>query len=218
MAQTTTLQPQVRRELIREAERCSVVAGGYPHGWERTTLETMAGHCRKAATVFDLDSTLATEPEDTGRFRSLYLIAEIGRQVRAAVKRTATDFRKYTDQHRRDDREFAELSTARAGELATAAVVVLPRLTSLPDGMLLVSQARFAANHDLLVQAGELLRRAVGPSLRLDVTDPRVAKVVEIAAELERLAKELEAEHAADQKKLHLALGFRDEREDTEQP
>lgn len=209
MTKPTVRRPLAWRELADQAEQCRIDALSWAPGqWERITLETMAGHCRTAATVFELDPTLVTEPEDTGRFRSLYLIAEIGRQVRSAVKRTRTDFRLYTDQHRRDDQDFAELSVMRAAELTTAAVVVLPRMTSSPDGLLSVSQVRFAANHYLLTEAVKLLRSAVIPSLRLDIEDPRVAKVVEIAEHLENEARVLAGEHEADLEKLHTALGL----------
>jgi hypothetical protein len=191
---------RMRRALLRCAAEVSEAAAGYPVGWAQEVLQTAAGHLRSVERVFDLDPTLLDEPLSTGRFRSLDLIAELGRMCRWQVRSAHAPGCNHEER-----RAEAEAILRRMGEITTRTLAALPRD---PAARLRASRDRLAANYDLVRDAAHLLQRTIVAALRQDPLDEQALQLQRTATRLDTLADQLQTEHRTHTDALHNALGL----------
>lgn len=181
------------------ARRCEQEHERFPddsieHKRAREILTAMAGHCRTAASVFGIDPTLATEPRDTGRFRSIDLLAELGRMIRPLLRQACSDHKLDRDHHP-ERWEEVEAIVVRAGQIARSTVDVVPRRDYFTVvGRRRISRERLAARaHHLSEAAGEI-RHACDVQLGPQAADPLVAYLAGMVSQLERYAEVLTTE------------------------
>lgn len=190
-------------DLQDAAQRCEQARIRFPGGTAdesraREILTGMAVHCRLAATVFDIDPTLATEPSDTDRFRAIDLLLEMARMVQPLL-RVACYYPDGVASHlapKQERWDEIEALFARAGEIAQSIVDVVPRrdyFTIVGAGRIM--RERLAARaHHLSEAAGEI-RHACDVQEGLPTGDaPLVEYLMSMVAQLERYAEVLTAE------------------------
>lgn len=194
-----------RGHLLGAAERCEQAGakfadGSAEHTRAREVLAGMAAHCRRAARVFDLDPTLATEPADTCRFRALDLLTELARQVKPLLMQAC--YREPASRTllppKQDQWDEVEALFTRAGEIASAIVDVVPRLDhATVTGARAISRERLAARaHHLSEAAGEI-RHACDVQDGLQVADPLIDYLRAMVEQIEHHADVLTAEREA---------------------
>lgn len=172
-------------------------------------LTGTAKPCRAAAEVFDLDPSLADESWTTGPFRSIELLTELARQLRAFLRGTVFSDHGLDRYPRAERWVEVEAMFARIRCLAERIPSVVPRReTATVAGMRAVSGARLAARYANVSDAAASVRAALVDALRVPYPDPRALELAELAEQLQRRADELDAEHTASCAAMNTALGF----------
>lgn len=207
MAGMTTQQ----RELLGNAAACERHRAHYPgddaeHVRAREMLSGMATACRAVVAVFDIDPTLADEPYGTGRFRGIDLLNGLVSQLRGFLRLSV--FANHPRLRPREQRwEEAEALYERALWFAEILPQVVPRAgAETVEGVRAVSRERLAAQNSSLATAAAIVRSAVADALRLAHPDPDALALIELAAQLERHAAELDVEHSASCESMTAAL------------
>lgn len=186
--------------LLAAAQRCVQARNRFlddstDHHRARWILAAMASHCRYAANVFAIDPTLASEPYNTGRFRSIDLLAEMARQVKPLLVQ-ACDPRDTGRMRPRQERwDEVEALFDRAKQIARTIVDVVPRHDHDTElGSRAISRDRLAANAHELADAAAQVRAACGAAqYNLPHVDPTVHELTAIARQLEQHATDLAA-------------------------
>lgn len=186
------------RALLQAAQRCVAAQDRFPddsadHKRAGVILAELAGHCRAAATVFDIDPTLADEPYDTGRFRWIDVLVEMTRQAKPLLTQACGD--RHLDRWPRAER-WAEIEalTSRAAQIAEAIPRVVPRRDHDTEaGSRAISRDRLAVHARDLALAAESVRDATQAARRLPHPDPMVLALAALAEQLERHAGDLAA-------------------------
>lgn len=199
---TTTAVPRDKQTLLDKADACDRQAAALDPeqpGADRARemLTTAAAHLRRAATVYDLDPTLADEPHGV---RDVDLLVEFGRQMPPLLRNCLSE--KNLDRWPRQGRwDEAEALFARLGGAAGRLIREVPRRDhATVEGSQAISRGRLAGNAYLLRRAAEMIRHALEPaSKRLPHQAPEVAELARLAAEVDRVAASLEPEEGKEE-------------------
>lgn len=210
----TTASHSSREYLVRCARRCMEQVDRYAelsadHARAREILTAMAGHCRTAAAVFDIDPTLFDDPYDSGRFRVLDLLAELARQMGPLLNYACSSTG--LDKRPRQDRwDEVEAMAARAAHFARLIPQAVPRRDhATMAGSWRISRDRLATRAGDLAAAALEIDAACGPArLRLPHLDPTVGELSAMADRLGQIAAELSAYHDQQRDALEVATGL----------
>jgi integrase len=189
-------QPGIVAQLRDVAAACEQTAAGDRFigdrevlVWARGRLAEATVACRELAAALGTDSTLATEPADSSRFRAADVVVEIARQLqpllRQATVPAGSGGRDAEPGRLAERRDEADALTARLRQLAADAARLIPRADARTEtGAREISRHRLAGHSAALREAAALLQAATQDALALAHPDPAAVSLAEMAVQI----------------------------------